>query len=574
MKLRSIILTAVLLCIAVFRLTANSLTSSEDYHIQGDATEQQQTVDALINQYFVQTMEAAEQMAATQTVESAFNQAMTETQAFQATVNAGFQHAIASTQAAERGLEPIEPANIDRLVAVSRLTDLSPYEIAFSYDQQLFAAAYSDRISIFNVSNPDEPIREIHIEGGVYDMAFGSENKTLALSVLSPRNAFMIFDIETGNMLRALEGYLVSSIVFNPADQAFTTIGFDGVVRQFDSRGTNGALVAILGLEGDEVMHLILDSSRTLIAGRELFLGSNVSIWDLSTGEQILSLPISANENVFVTAIAFSPSGDLFAAADSAGSITLWDTITWTQKDTLYIEPGYPIVGLVFNPMGNLLGISSFPLAENPEVRLLLLDITSGAQTDLFSHLYVPSQIQFSRDGSLFITHSPAYGTLLWGVPSEETLPTLEPTLTAISATNQAIAASESVRVTQVHLELEMTATAVQLAFLAESTNAAATNQALDARATAFACPQSSDAASCEGIPATVNVSSVRLREEPSVTANLVRELTRGEFVLIIGQTPDAGYVFVRLEDGTLGWVAKQTIAMDDPRADIPVVNP
>jgi hypothetical protein len=81
-------------------------------------------------------------------------------------------------------------------------------------------------------------------------------------------------------------------------------------------------------------------------------------------------------------------------------------------------------------------------------------------------------------------------------------------------------------------------------------------------------------AASGEGFTATVNVSTVRVREEPAVSAAIVQEITRGTVVTVMGQTADGGYVQVQLEDGTEGWVAKQTLAFEDPRVELPVVTP
>jgi uncharacterized protein YgiM (DUF1202 family) len=69
-------------------------------------------------------------------------------------------------------------------------------------------------------------------------------------------------------------------------------------------------------------------------------------------------------------------------------------------------------------------------------------------------------------------------------------------------------------------------------------------------------------------------VSVSRLRSQPTLTGEVLAELVDGDVVTILGQTPNAGYVLVRTEDGTEGWVAKQTVALEDLLMDIPVVTP
>lgn len=87
------------------------------------------------------------------------------------------------------------------------------------------------------------------------------------------------------------------------------------------------------------------------------------------------------------------------------------------------------------------------------------------------------------------------------------------------------------------------------------------------------AAGDSSDAAST-GLTATVNVSSTRMRESPSVAASVVAELTRDTQVDVLGRSQDNGYLFIRTEDGQEGWVAKQTMALSNPVAEIEVVSP
>ena len=64
---------------------------------QLDPTQQQQTIDAVVNGYFTQTAQAQQQIAVTQTIQAAFDQALTATAGFQATVDAQFGAALTAT---------------------------------------------------------------------------------------------------------------------------------------------------------------------------------------------------------------------------------------------------------------------------------------------------------------------------------------------------------------------------------------------------------------------------------------------------------------------------------------------
>jgi hypothetical protein len=131
----------------------------------------------------------------------------------------------------------------------------------------------------------------------------------------------------------------------------------------------------------------------------------------------------------------------------------------------------------------------------------------------------------------------------------------------------------------------EVEETATEASAEADETEAADDSSATEAASSGDDTDEATEAAegtteaggsapSGEGFAATVNVSTVRLRAQPSVAAAVVQEITRGTVVTALGQTSDGGYVQVHLEDGTEGWVAKQTLAFEDPRVELPVITP
>ena len=93
------ILGLVLTTLVILALWSSSLVVGEPNR-QISATEQQQTIDAIVQQRFQQTATAQAVFGASQTIDAAFNQALTGTAGFDATVNASFASAASATAGA------------------------------------------------------------------------------------------------------------------------------------------------------------------------------------------------------------------------------------------------------------------------------------------------------------------------------------------------------------------------------------------------------------------------------------------------------------------------------------------
>src|SRR5579864_1756134 len=94
-----ILVPGIFLTLGVVLLSAATLP---DAQAQGGATDQQQTIQAVIDQRFTQTAHPQIPGAATQTAQAVLNQAMTATAAFNSTVNAQFNQLLVAT--AQSGL--------------------------------------------------------------------------------------------------------------------------------------------------------------------------------------------------------------------------------------------------------------------------------------------------------------------------------------------------------------------------------------------------------------------------------------------------------------------------------------
>ena len=96
-------------------LTSVGLLASGSQRVQLNPTEQQQTIDAVVQQRIQQTAQAQQQIALTRTVEAAFSRALTATAGFEATVNAQINTALTATQQA--GIQATQQALMSSVVA-------------------------------------------------------------------------------------------------------------------------------------------------------------------------------------------------------------------------------------------------------------------------------------------------------------------------------------------------------------------------------------------------------------------------------------------------------------------------
>lgn len=162
--------------------------------------------------------------------------------------------------------------------------------------------------------------------------------------------------------------------------------------------------------------------------------------------------------------------------------------------------------------------------------------------------------------------------------PTPTAAPTTPPTEAPTEAPTEVPTEEEAVETPEVEAEEDATETVDAVAtILADEPEA--TEMAEDADATEMAADASdegddTEAAAGEGEPGVVGVTSTRVRETPSVRGTVIVEIEQGTAVTALGETENAGYLYIMLEDGTEGWVSKQTINLDDRFAELPVMTP
>ncbi|KAF8534806.1 putative WD-repeat protein [Trichophaea hybrida] len=117
-----------------------------------------------------------------------------------------------------------------------------------------------------------------------------------------------------------------------------------------------------------------------------------VRLWDPSTGASRGTLEGHSHR---VTAVAFSPDGQLLASASSDRTVRLWDPSTGASRGTLEGHSDY-VTAVAFSPVGQLLASASV------DKTVRLWDPSTGASRGtLEGHLAQVTAVAFSPDGAL-----------------------------------------------------------------------------------------------------------------------------------------------------------------------------
>jgi WD40 repeat protein len=145
--------------------------------------------------------------------------------------------------------------------------------------------------------------------------------------------------------------------------------------------------------------------------GRRVAAGDvkgDVIVWDLESHEITAKLP-SGGEGVLVAMLVAVPGSDLFAAASTDGTVSLWDPDRpEVPQRTLGNDGGSPMTAIAVSSDGaNLVSVS-----ENHEVQVWRL--SDGERIKAFPAAPSTNSVAFSRDGRLVTTSAPDGTIHVW----------------------------------------------------------------------------------------------------------------------------------------------------------------
>jgi WD40 repeat protein len=402
-----ILLAALILLASVVMLTG--IPSALGGPNRQDATQQQQTINAVINDRFTQT--AAAGGVATETAPP---QGPTLTAAFEQTLDAAFAQALTATAQANmvqdttgRNLEPITPENVTRLAEIAAFNPgATTTQVVFAPDNASVFTASLDFIvhqwdtatgaEIRQFAGHTEPIRDMAISPDGTLLATGSMDHTIRL-----------WDTATGAEVKNISTGedVATALAFNfSGDRLATGSGFGalaiwevpsmtlirrfnvhtGTVRAIAFRPPDGRVIGTVGEDG------------------------RASLWETATGRHVRNV---AEVDTVLTGITFSPDGETVATTGQGIAPRLWAVVGT-------IELGAPdnYANIAYSPDGRLVITASWVASG-----LIVWNPATGDQWVTRAPYMPVYDAVFSPNGTMIVTGGDA--PRLWGV-----LPGVNPT--------------------------------------------------------------------------------------------------------------------------------------------------
>jgi len=235
------------------------------------------------------------------------------------------------------------------------------YDVAFSPDNTIFASAGAESaVMLWSASDgtwlqrlPGHPdvVNAIAFspDGRFLATAMGAEPPdTLATSV-------WLWDVATATVIRQLPGHFdgTTSVRFTPDGLSLITGGRDNRIRFW--RLSDGANYRVLAGHTHWVRSLAISpDGLTLASGGN---DASARLWRLSDGAPLTRLPTS----YAVASVAFSPAGNLLATAEEGygTNVRLWDTSTGAQVRSFAPQPSGFMNAVAFSPVDGALVTSS-----------------------------------------------------------------------------------------------------------------------------------------------------------------------------------------------------------------------
>lgn len=219
----------------------------------------------------------------------------------------------------------------------------------FSRDGRLLAAAGGEYVSLWDPAS-GELIRQHKVAHGsvVASVNFSPDGQLLATGGTDSK--VRLWDPVSGHAVTMIEHRSeVWSVAFSPDGRLLAVSGKDPAVRLWDpSTGEPGRELMVDTYEGADAL-AFSSNGRILAAAASNY----VHLWDLTTDRPRVTRLDHQDRDEILRSVAFSPDGQLLAAAGDNGEVRLWDLRT----GKLAVEPwmyhhGKAIHSVAFSPDG------------------------------------------------------------------------------------------------------------------------------------------------------------------------------------------------------------------------------
>jgi WD40 repeat protein/transcriptional regulator with XRE-family HTH domain len=299
---------------------------------------------------------------------------------------------------------------IRRLQGGTTVTDaFGTQRLAFHPQENQLAIADSDHINIWDIPSGELITTLSGHKGDVWAIEFSPDGKRLAGGCTD--GTALIWDIATGEAL-ILEGHTlaIEGLAFKPDGRWLATASDDQTMKLWDT--TTGQLLRDVTGFPDIVDSVSFNSDGTRLATAST--GAHIQIWDATKidGEEILRI----EENVSV--VTFSPDGTQISAA-SGSNVKIWDASTGQELRTLIGHKGW-VIDIVFSPDGKQLATTSFDNTTK------VWSITPGQEAITVSGQGIGfAHVAFSPDATQLATDGVDGSATIWDATTGEVKHTL-----------------------------------------------------------------------------------------------------------------------------------------------------
>jgi WD40 repeat protein len=235
--------------------------------------------------------------------------------------------------------------------------------------------------------------------------------------------AAIVWDAETGRQLGALEGHTgaVIGMAWSPDGSMLASGSVEGVrvwaVHDRDSAEAAALLRTLLRtLEGHTNVSSVAWSPDGTRLASALWDDKLAIVWDVETGEQVLTLQGHTDEVLSVT---WSPDGSELASGSADQTVIVWDAETGEQLRSL-VGHEDAVTGVAWSPDGSKLASSSY------DQTVIVWDAETGEQLNLVGPAGRVSSVAWSPDGTMLASGTWDDEAVVWDVDSGERLLTLD----------------------------------------------------------------------------------------------------------------------------------------------------
>ncbi len=284
--------------------------------------------------------------------------------------------------------------------------------ISFSPDGRYLASGgWDQQVWIWKLAT-ETFLRPLPVNSNVYSVAFSPVTHGWLLAAGTENGTIRLWDRDLNPQEPLIKGHseVVESLAFSSDGKLLASASWDETVRLWNVSITPWQPFGTPSSHPDAVAQVAFlpDRSRYLLASVGWDRVLRFEVRDSSS-----SSPVAlADPPTRVTAMAFSPDGKLFAAADLDGVVRLWETTSsvWPVRGNPLFHPD-EISCLAFSPNGRLLA------AGRLEGTIRLWDVKTGENLDpARRHSAAITSIAFSPDGKLIASASLDKTVKLWDV--------------------------------------------------------------------------------------------------------------------------------------------------------------